>query len=96
MNELDCKKIFEMLSQYLDRELPAETCAELERHIQDCAPCIEFVEILKKSIRVCRQYESAEQPPELAETVKQSLQKAYRKMLDSRGDGASDPGPKAF
>jgi len=94
MNELDCKQIFEMLSQYLDGELPAETCAELERHIQDCAPCIEFVKSLKKSVGMCRQYASAEPPPELPAAAKKSLQEAYQKMLDARQSAAKGPGSK--
>jgi len=87
VNELDCRAIFEMLSQYLDRELPAATCEELERHIQNCAPCVEFVASLKKSVRLCKQYESGEQPPELPASLKQSLAKAYRKILSTVQDG---------
>jgi len=84
MKEPDCKTMFELLSQYLDRELPAATCDELERHIQNCAPCVEFVNSLRQSIRLCRQFETAEQPPEIPDSVKKSLSAAYRQMLDSR------------
>ena len=81
MEELDCKTIFEMLSQYLDQDLPAATCDELERHIRDCARCVEFVESLKRSIQLCRQYETAEQPPALPASLRLSLSRAYKEML---------------
>jgi hypothetical protein len=81
MNDLDCKTIFEMLSQYLDQELPEGTCEELDRHIRDCAPCVEFVASLKRSIQLCRQYETAERPPAIPASLKQFLSHAYQEML---------------
>ena len=48
MTENDCHNVFAMLSEYLDRELPEGTCDELDRHIRDCAPCVEFVEAAQK------------------------------------------------
>jgi hypothetical protein len=81
MKEPDCKRIFEMLSQYLDRDLPEATCEELDRHIRDCAPCVEFVASLKRSIQLCRQYETAEQPPAIPASLKQSLSHAYQERI---------------
>jgi hypothetical protein len=87
MKDFDCKTIFEMLSQYLDQELPAVTCEELDRHIRDCAPCVEFVASLKRSIQLCRQYETAEQPPAVPASLKQSLSQAYQEMLARKHSG---------
>ena len=42
-----CKQIFALLSEYLDLELPPEACSEIELHMTDCAPCIEFSESSK-------------------------------------------------
>ena len=84
MNQQDCNKIFAMLSEYLDKELPPATCEELERHIQDCAPCVEFVDSLKKSVQVCRQYKAEVEPPPISPAVKESLKNAYQRMLSSR------------
>ena len=84
MTERDCQTVFAMLSEYLDRELPSETCDELERHIEDCAPCVEFVASLKKSIALGRQYRPAAEVPELAPAVRESLRAAYARMLAER------------
>ena len=83
-NDRDCEAVFARLSEYLDRELPAATCEELESHIQDCAPCVEFVDSLKKSVGLYRTYQPVPDPPMLSPQVKQSLREAYQRMLDAR------------
>ncbi|HYV61360.1 MAG TPA: zf-HC2 domain-containing protein [Bryobacteraceae bacterium] len=84
MRDQDCQAIFARLSEYLDQELPAETCEELESHIQNCALCVEFVNSLKKSVGLHRAYRPAADPPALTPAVKQSLREAYQRMLDAR------------
>ena len=84
MNQQDCNKIFSMLSEYLDRELPPATCEELERHIRDCPPCVEFLESLKKSVRLCREFKADAEPPPVSGAMKESLREAYERMLASR------------
>jgi anti-sigma factor RsiW len=84
MNDSDCKQIFELLSQYLDGELPPAASEEFRRHIQDCAPCVDFVESLKKSMKLSREYQPGEQPPELPAAVKKSLSEAYARAIGSR------------
>jgi len=77
MSEKDCQSVFAALSQYLDQELPNDSCQELERHIQDCAPCVEFVESLKKSITLGRGYEPGHEAPTLAPEVRERLRQLY-------------------
>ena len=84
MKDPSCEAIFARLSEYLDQELPAATCEELERHIQDCAPCVEFVDSLKKSVGLHRAYQPADDLPALSPAVKKSLREAYQRMLDNR------------
>ena len=84
MKDQDCQAIFARLSEYLDRELPPATCEELESHIQDCAPCVEFVDSLKKSVVLHRAYRSTDDLPALTPAIKQSLREAYQRMLDAR------------
>ena len=82
MNE--CKALFAHLSEYLDEELPADVCAEIESHIASCPLCVEFVESLKKSIDQTRRFEPSGRPAPLPEPARQELLAAYRKMLDAR------------
>ncbi len=75
-----CKEVFALLSEYLDVELPPEACQEIEAHIADCAPCVEFAESLKKTVALCREYEPSELPAPLGAQAKLELEEAYRKM----------------
>jgi len=81
MNVSDCESIFAVLSTYLDGELPPADCEQLERHIRDCAPCVEFVNSLSKTIRLGRQYRPEEPAPPIPPDVKQNLESLYRSML---------------
>ncbi len=84
MKASDCKEVFALLSQYLDRELPDDICQEIDSHIADCPPCIQFVESLKKSIELCRECAPAEEPSPLPEPARARLQAAYEKALAER------------
>jgi anti-sigma factor RsiW len=77
----ECESIFEVLSEYLDGELPDADCAALEQHIRDCAPCVEFVESLRKSIRLGKQFRPREPVPPLSPETKQKLKNAYELAL---------------
>lgn len=78
MRDPRCKKIFALLSAYLDSELPSSNCRELERHIQGCQPCIAYLDSLKTTIQACRKYE-VRQIPRPSARVRAALLKAIRK-----------------
>jgi anti-sigma factor RsiW len=73
----DCKGIFEKLSEYLDAELEAGTCEQLEEHLADCPPCIEFIESLKQTVGACRTTEPLEAPQPLTPYARERLLAAY-------------------
>ena len=85
----DCKQVFELLSQYLDRELPPGECADIEKHIADCPPCIDFLDSLKKTMRLCRGYEASEQPGPLEPETRDRLEAAFRAMVARKGGAGS-------
>ncbi len=80
----DCKQIFAVLSQYLDAELSDATCEEIQAHLATCPPCIEFLESLKRSVRLCHNCEPAEAPPPLSASDRDRLLTAYRKAVADR------------
>ena len=84
MNESDCTRIFAVLSEYLDRELPAGACHELEQHLKDCPPCIQFVNSLKRSIGLCRQYGEYRSPARISPNVLDGLRAAYDSLISRR------------
>lgn len=80
----DCKEIFELLSEYVDAELPPELCESLEKHIEGCGPCVEFLHSLEKTVELCRQYRPGVTPPPIADKMRRELRQAYDKFLVSR------------
>ena len=77
----NCKEVFALLSQYLDRELPDSVCEQMSSHIEKCPPCVEFVASLKRTVDLCREYRETETPAPLPEDVKDRLLDAYRKVM---------------
>jgi len=86
----NCQEIFALLSEYLNLELPPETCREIEQHLAGCPPCIEFTESLRRTIEICRSYRPAELPDPLGREAREQLVEAYRKMLAARSSSLPD------
>ncbi len=80
----DCRQTFAMLSAYLDLELPPEACREMEAHLAGCPPCIEFAESLRKTVALCRQYQTTEMPGPISQAARARLQEAWRRALAER------------
>lgn len=50
-----CKECIELLYDYLEGTLDAETASSLEEHFEDCPPCIAFLKTYKSTTLVCRE-----------------------------------------
>ncbi len=79
-----CKEVFSLLSDYLNLELPPETCQEMETRLAGCPPCTEFAESLRKTVELCRGYLPATLPDPLGKQAREQLLIAYGKMLAGR------------
>jgi anti-sigma factor (TIGR02949 family) len=77
MDKDDCADVFARLSEYLDQELPDMSCEAIEQHIAGCAPCVEFVESLRKSIQMTRGFSAEEQPSPLPDELKEQLRSLF-------------------
>lgn len=80
----ECGEFFARLSEYLDGELPPDRSAEFEAHLQDCPPCIAFVQSLKRSIRLSREIAGAEPLPKPSSEQLAELRHAYEQSLRRR------------
>ncbi|MCE5309169.1 MAG: zf-HC2 domain-containing protein [Acidobacteriales bacterium] len=89
---LECKEIFAQLSAYLDAELPEATCEEIQAHITNCQPCVEFIDSLRRTVELCHGHASPERPAPLNEEAREKLLAAYREMIAARKRG-EDPCP---
>jgi hypothetical protein len=79
-SELECRKIAELLGDYLDGSLPRSTIELIEWHIDGCGPCVAFLNTYRTTIHAAGNLASVEIPREL----KQRL----LAVLRSRGEQA--------
>src|SRR5205085_2740538 len=89
-----CKEVFSLVSEYLNLELAPDACEQIETHLADCPPCIEFAESLRRTVELCRAYQPTELPESLGGDARRQLLDAYEKMLSSRTPQPAVPLPK--
>ncbi len=73
----NCHHLLGSLSEYLDGELEARLCAELESHLTDCENCRVVVDTLRRTVSL---YQVVEQPGAMPPDVRQRL--LHRLELD--------------
>jgi len=68
-SEMECRKIAELLGDYLDGVLPRSTVELIEWHIDGCSPCVAFLNTYRTTIHATRQLVSVEIPRELKQRL---------------------------
>jgi predicted anti-sigma-YlaC factor YlaD len=66
-----CKHLLGSLSEYIDGELQAELCAEIEEHLKDCDNCRIVVNTLQKTVEIYEK--TAANAAELPNPVRERL-----------------------
>lgn len=84
-----CKEAIELLSDYVDLELPPAACGEVESHLAGCPECLEFVDSLRKVIALCHAYAPKTLPAPLSESARRELENAWRMTLAARNHTAT-------
>ena len=64
-----CIELFAKLSDYLDNELDAVTCKDIEAHLADCPCCNVCMETLKRTVAFCREAEDRPVPETLSKRL---------------------------
>ena len=62
---MECRRIAELLVDYLEGTLPKPTVELLEWHIDGCAPCVAFVNTYRGTVNATRALRDVEIPSEL-------------------------------
>lgn len=79
MRKHTCKEIVELLCDYLEGELPSDEKEELDRHMEDCPPCLAFLRTYQKTSQICRALRPEDIPEELRQRLERFLQEARGK-----------------
>ena len=64
-----CSELFGQLSDYIDGDLEAAVCAELEAHLAACPDCRVMVDTVRKTIYLYRSEAPQELPPDVEERL---------------------------
>ena len=59
-----CKEMLGSLSDYIDGDLEAQLCAEIEQHMAGCGNCRVVVDTLSKTVSLYREVGHEPVPPE--------------------------------
>jgi anti-sigma factor RsiW len=76
---MNCRELFERLSEYVDGELSQEICEEVRKHMEGCDPCVNFAKTLKTTAEMCRRLPSKPIPPDVAADLRAFLSKRLPK-----------------
>ena len=56
----ECRSLLGSLSEYVDGELGADLCIQIEQHMQDCENCRVVVDTLRKTVSLYHQTAAGE------------------------------------
>jgi hypothetical protein len=84
----ECPEIIAMLSEYLDRDLPEETCSRIDLHLRSCTNCEAAAAGLRQTVTMCRQFRAADTPGPLAAEKHRELRRAFEKALETIRQGS--------
>lgn len=69
-----CPDVLNLFSRYLEDEISAEVCAQMEQHLEGCERCRSACDSLKRTLALCRvSGEAVEVPASLQDAVKVAM-----------------------
>ena len=76
---MDCNEVREKLGDYLDQEMLAQICVELEDHLKHCRDCTVEVDTVQKTIKLYQADtgRSFEVPVRVNQRLEQALAREY-------------------
>ncbi len=73
-----CQDIIDLLSEYLDGQLPAARRGELEDHLALCTACLEFMQSLRETQGRVRDLRCDDMPAEVHDRLRTFLDKTTK------------------
>lgn len=71
MNQrLACRELLERLSAYLDGDLAAPECHQIDAHCRDCADCRALIQGLRDTMGLCQKAASTPVPASIRRRVR--------------------------
>jgi anti-sigma factor RsiW len=73
-----CEDTVRLLVDYLERQLPPDVHAELERHLSGCPQCLAHLKTYESTVSLLRSIREDDLPPELRWTLKSFIDRNCR------------------
>jgi RNA polymerase sigma-70 factor (ECF subfamily) len=68
-----CKRLFALLSDFIDQEVDPSLCADVEGHLGGCSPCKAYLASLEETVRRCQRH--------CTEELKAKVRAQVRKLI---------------
>jgi anti-sigma factor RsiW len=78
-DHITCNEVVELVTDYLERALPAEEMSLFEQHLNFCDGCIAYVEQMRATVETVGKVSEEDVPPE----AKDKLMAAFREWKRS-------------
>ena len=66
---ITCQEVVELVTDYLDRALPADQTSLFEQHLNFCDGCVVYVEQMRATVATVGRIEEEDVPPETREKL---------------------------
>lgn len=81
--EVVCREVVELVTDYLEGVLPVDVHAAVERHLEECPPCVVYVEQMRTTAAAVREVPVESIDPRL----RIELVSAFRDLIPRSGGG---------
>jgi len=69
MQEMTCRELVELVTDYIEGRLPSEESMRFERHLSTCTGCSNFLEQMRQTIRLTGQLREENLTPQAREDL---------------------------
>jgi anti-sigma factor RsiW len=84
-DEVACRQVVELVTDYLEGDLPEPTRAAVERHLALCPPCVRYVKQMRSTAESLHEISVENISP----AARDELLGAFRSLLPGRDAGPS-------
>ena len=85
---LECKNVWEHISEYLDQQLDPTLLADIEKHLENCEVCSAILDSTRNILVLTADNRTFEIPVGYSERLHARLEKAIRETVKPNNDSA--------
>jgi predicted anti-sigma-YlaC factor YlaD len=85
---LECKNVWEHISEYLDQQLDPKLLMDIEKHLENCEVCSAILDSTRNILVLTADNRTYELPVGYRERLHARLEKAIRETANSKDDSA--------